>query len=227
MPPPLTRDRRAFSLIEVVVALSVFMLVAAIAASLLINAMKFYRTSLLQSEMATRNRNLATRFSDDAAGCQFYQILDNYTDRQNALSGGTCLIMAQMDNMLNREPKIGRIICYYQDPAAGMGTGAQGPFHTLRRIDSRETPALWTRHEFPLALPSNQTLANLLPDAAKTLHAGRAITQIDSSQGRDTDGKYQLFYPIGGNIEVNLLTRFGNDSQSALAPIQLSILTRR
>ena len=213
------------TLAETIIAASIFIILAGFTLVMLIDSAKFYSTGMLQDEQTRTTRHLTEQLQRDAVGTQFYGVLNNFQLKQAATSGGTCLMMAQMDNMLETAPKIRRVIVYYLEPAK---TG--GAFHTLRRIDSAAPTSAdlksWAA-QFPTTLRNDQAMSELLPPATTITH-GKSMAQIDSTQGAaQIIPEYQLFYPLAGCIEVNLLTRYGNNTRSYLAPIQISIVSRR
>ncbi len=236
------KTKKAFTLVEVLVVMSILMLTLAVVFSMTRSSAKIFQSGLLRFDYANQARQINLRLARDCAGPTYWQILDNFnavTRRTGRASSGTCLVLAYTNTLDNLVPvahradgsasrvRITRMVCYYLDIPPGGITGAAEPHRALRRIDSAEpTPGVKWPYDFTsteVVLGPNQSLADLLPtrDCAP---AGRELARVHIGQcAPEKAPEIQLFYSQNsGSVSVNFLLRYGTATESFVAPFQLT-----
>jgi len=180
------RARRAFSLIEIMVAATILGLVTTTVLSLFVNLMKSYKYNTFRLVINRDVRTFTNELTDTATFANFYVILSDFSTRTVGETGsevlasmgdgetGDCLLLVFKDAA--DDTKVSRLVGYYHDPD---GTGL-GP---VRKFDLSFSPAR-----------DGTQLWNLMP-ALSTLHTNNDIISGGTdgvATGTSTSGR--LFY---------------------------------
>lgn len=185
---PQSRRRAAsgFSLIELMIAISILSIVVTVVLSLFINLMKSYKYNTFRLSINRDVRTFTNELSDTATFANYFVILADFNTRTVGTSpnevlasmgdgeSGDCVLLVFKDPA--DDTKISRLVGYYHDP----DTSGLGP---VRKFDRAFSPS-----------STSTTLWTLMP-ATSTLHTNPDIISagtIGKATGTSTSGK--LFY---------------------------------
>ena len=172
-----------FSLVELIVALTLFGLVMAGALPFLLQSMNTYSYDTGKLFVNRDIRTFTSEMTDNATYANYFLIFPSFTNRStttivNGVSvttdssvndglSGDLLVLVFKDDTINpdgttNDNKVSRLVGYYRDPADPTSTTSQGPVRTFDiTISPSSSAAVWT----------------LLPDVS-TMHTNPVVFQL-------------------------------------------------
>jgi hypothetical protein len=183
--PPRTDSRRAFSLIELMVATTILTIMTIAILGLFINMLKSYKYNTFRLSINRDIRTFTNELTDTATFANYFVILADFSTRTVGTSpdellaimgdgeSGDCLLLVFKDT--TDDSKVDRLVGYYHDPdSEGLGP--------VRKFDLRFSPS------------TNAPIWTLMP-AVSTLHTNSDIISAGTvGRATGTSSSGRLFY---------------------------------
>ncbi|HTJ79102.1 MAG TPA: prepilin-type N-terminal cleavage/methylation domain-containing protein [Rariglobus sp.] len=182
-PPPFRS--RAFTLLEVITALTIFGLVMVGVLAFFIQSLNTYSYDTGKLFVNRDIRTFTNEMTDNATYANYFLIFPSFTDRSstNSTTGvttdtsvndglsGDFLVLVYKDPA--DDTKVNRLVGYYRDPADPTDSASKGP---VRTFDLAISPS------------SNASVWTLLPSAS-TMHTNTAVLELSVGLAN-----HKLFY---------------------------------